>query len=88
MVPAIFVILTFLLHQATVKPEDLMKKDFQDQVKAFGEVWKNFADKSLGTTFLQVIYTAYLMFLIFSLSVTKYYIKKSNIQSQIYIGSR
>ena len=54
MVPKIFVI--FLLHQAAVKPEGLLKQDFQEQVKAFGKVWKDFVDKSLGTTFLQVIH--------------------------------
>ena len=53
-------VLTVLLHQVAVKSEDLMKKDFQEQVKAFGEVWKDFVDKSLGATFLQVIDIAYL----------------------------
>ena len=53
-------VLIILLRQTAVKSEDLMKKDFQEQVKAFGEVWKDFADKSLGTTFLQVIHIAYL----------------------------
>ena len=59
MVPATFMVLIILLRQTAVKSEDLMKKDFQEQVKAFGEVWKDFADKSLGTTFLQVIHIAY-----------------------------
>lgn len=61
MVPATFMVLIILLRQTAVKSEDLMKKDFQEQVKAFGEVWKDFADKSLGTSFLQVIHKAPLL---------------------------
>lgn len=51
--------LIFLLHQPAVNPNDLLKKGFQEQVKSFG---KDFADKSLGTNFLQVIHKAPLLF--------------------------
>ena len=61
MVQVIFMTLIFLLHQPAVNPNDLLKKGFQEQVKGFGKVWKDFADKSLGTNFPQVIHKAPLL---------------------------
>ena len=64
----IFLVLMFLFGNATGqkqdKPEDMMMKEFQDQVKAFGNVWKAFASESLGAKFLQVIHIAYFLLFI------------------------
>lgn len=54
-------VLMFLFGKATGqkqdKPEDMMMKEFQEQVKAF-------ASESLGAKFLQVIHIAYFLLFI------------------------